>query len=151
MGNVRIQRTVLSPTDCGDIKLQYNMAWSAQGVRSTAFRDCSGGEEHNTLTDANFPIWGGSQVNRPRQFHSEILNISLSLRLPFCVSRNRISLYHNSSHPPRETDRHNNNNNHPLVQGVSYIISSDGRMCVSAATDAAVTLVCVRVLIMPKV
>jgi len=46
VGNVRIQRTVLSPTNCGDIRLQYIMAWSVQSVTSTVFRDSSGGEEH---------------------------------------------------------------------------------------------------------
>ena len=48
MGNVRIQWTVLSPTNCGNIRLQYIKAWSAQGVTSTVVRDSSGGEEQDT-------------------------------------------------------------------------------------------------------
>jgi len=46
--NVRIQRTDLSPTNCDDITLQYIMAWSAHGVKSTACRASSGGEENDT-------------------------------------------------------------------------------------------------------
>ena len=49
MGNLHIERMVLSPTNCGDIRLQYIMAWSTQGMTSTAFRDSSGGVEDYTL------------------------------------------------------------------------------------------------------
>jgi hypothetical protein len=46
--NDRKQRTVLSPTNWADIRLQYIMVLSAQGVSSTVFSDSSGGEEHDT-------------------------------------------------------------------------------------------------------
>ena len=42
------------------------MAWSAQGVISIAFRDSSGGEDHDTSQTPT------SQVLGPRYIHSEI-------------------------------------------------------------------------------
>ena len=50
-GGERPHRTVLSPTNCGDIRLQYIMEWSAQGV-TTAFRDSSD-DEDDTLQTTN--------------------------------------------------------------------------------------------------
>jgi len=46
--NVRTQQSVLSPTNCGDIRLQNMKAWFAHGVTCTAFRVSSIGEEHDT-------------------------------------------------------------------------------------------------------
>ena len=66
-----MQRTVLSQTNCGEIRLQYIMALFARGVPSSVFRAFSGGEENDT-SDTHDPIWGGSQVNVPPKFHSEI-------------------------------------------------------------------------------
>jgi hypothetical protein len=53
VGNIHTERTVLSPTNCGDIRLKYIMALSEQGVTSTAFRDSSVGVEDYTLHTPN--------------------------------------------------------------------------------------------------
>ena len=46
VGNAHIQRTVVSPTNCGDM-LQYIKAWFAHGMTSAACRASSGAEEHD--------------------------------------------------------------------------------------------------------
>ena len=56
-------RTVLSPTNCDDIRLQYITASVSSSM---------GGEENEISHSLTFPIGSGTQVDGLRQFEREI-------------------------------------------------------------------------------
>jgi len=67
-------RTVLSPTNCGDIALQY--------IRAVASSACAA-RRNTKFHTAHFPNAGRNEVYRLRQFHREI-GMSIVFR---CLAR----------------------------------------------------------------